>query len=101
MIHYLTEKFLTIDLNSEVGVNNWNVTDGSAVGEPAPVIVVVKNATQAAADALRIKNANNATASASGASSAPTAGSTSAANCLIAGLVPVAAAAIAAAVLGF
>lgn len=85
---------------SEVGINNWTAIPGvNANGETSPSLVVVKNATKAAADALAIKNNSTATPSASAstpgakASNAPNAG-----NSLYAGLLPVAAAVAAAVV---
>ena len=83
---------------SQTGQNNWTAIPGvNTNGETSPSLVVVKNATQAAADALAIKNNSTATASAS--ASAPAASkSPSAGNSLYAGLVPVAAAVAAAAI---
>lgn len=71
---------------SEIGSTNWTSLP-PATGEPAPTLIIVKNATQAAADALAIKG--TATASASGAAASS---STSAANSLYAGMLPIAAA---------
>ncbi|KAI9333510.1 hypothetical protein BD770DRAFT_402847 [Pilaira anomala] len=72
----------------EVGSVNWASSSSSHGGdeEPAPALVVVKNATQAAADAIAIKG----TASATGHSAAAT--DASAANHIHAGLLPIAAA---------
>ncbi|GAA5815214.1 hypothetical protein MFLAVUS_008720 [Mucor flavus] len=72
----------------EVGSINWTSTStahGSADGEPAPALIVVKNATQAAADALAIKGTASASAP------APTATGNSG-NQIYAGLLPVVAA---------
>lgn len=84
---------------SEVGINNWTAIPGvNTVGETSPSLVVVKNATQAAADALAIKS--NSTASASASASAPAASISqkSAGNSMYAGLLPIAAAVAAAVV---
>ncbi|KAF1807404.1 hypothetical protein V8B55DRAFT_1465376 [Mucor lusitanicus] len=77
----------------QVGTANWTAFGNDHEGEPAPTIVIVKNATQAAADAIAIKT--NATASASASASASSAAATqtgSAANSIYAGVLPFAAA---------
>lgn len=79
---------------SEVGTANWTSIPPEVSGEPAPGLIIVKNATQAAADAIAIKT--TATASASGAATTGNSSSTSGANNLYAGILPIAAAAVAA-----
>jgi hypothetical protein len=84
--------------HSEVGFNNWTGTgtghDGHAANsteEPAPTLVIVKNATQAAEDALKLKSNSTATPSASASGAAkPNSG----ASGIYAGMLPLAAAAI-------
>ncbi|KAG2198738.1 hypothetical protein INT47_005423 [Mucor saturninus] len=78
----------------EVGTANWTSIPPAVSGEPAPTLLIVKNATQAAADAIAMKG--TATASAHGASSTSSSSTTSAANNLYAGMLPIAAAAVAA-----
>lgn len=101
----IERKYLLLYLiYSEVGINNWTAIPGvSTNGEAAPALVVVKNATQAAADALAIKNNSTATAAPSASDHSGHAGhmpgnAPNAGNSLYAGLLPVAAAVAAAVV---
>lgn len=81
---------------SQVGTTNWTALGDDHEGEPAPTVVIVKNATQAAADAIAIKNNATASASASGAAASQTgSGATqtgSGASSIYAGALPFAAA---------
>jgi hypothetical protein len=92
---------------SEVGFTNWSAIpqaghEGHAdhgAESPAPAFVIVKNATQAAEDALKIKS--NSTASPSPSANAPGAAkSNSGASGIYAGMLPIAAAAIGALAIG-
>lgn len=87
------EKLIHHSSSSQVGTANWTALGNDHEGEPAPTIVIVKNATQAAADAIAIKN--NATASASASASASDAAASqtgSGASSIYAGVLPFAAA---------
>ncbi|GAN05508.1 conserved hypothetical protein [Mucor ambiguus] len=75
----------------QVGTANWSALGNDHQGEPAPTLVIVKNATQAAADAIAIKANTTASASASASSAAATQ-TGSAANSIYAGVLPFAAA---------
>ncbi|KAL7321237.1 hypothetical protein PS15m_001027 [Mucor circinelloides] len=75
----------------QVGTANWTALGNSHEGEPAPTIVIVKNATQAAADAIAIKANSTASASASASGAAATQTGSGASN-IYAGILPFAAA---------
>ncbi|CAO0789669.1 unnamed protein product [Mucor circinelloides] len=75
----------------QVGTANWTALGNSHEGEPAPTIVIVKNATQAAADAIAIKANSTASASASASGAAATQ-TGSGASSIYAGILPFAAA---------
>ncbi|CEP19011.1 hypothetical protein [Parasitella parasitica] len=72
----------------QVGTANWTALGNDKEGEPAPTLVIVKNATQAAADAIAIKN--NATTSTTSSSAAASQAS-SVASSIYAGALPFAA----------
>ncbi|KAL7335569.1 hypothetical protein PS15p_201020 [Mucor circinelloides] len=75
----------------QVGTANWTALGNSHESEPAPTIVIVKNATQAAADAIAIKANSTASASASASGAAATQTGSGASN-IYAGILPFAAA---------
>ncbi|KAI8641726.1 hypothetical protein BD408DRAFT_417818 [Parasitella parasitica] len=72
----------------QVGTANWTALGNDKEGEPAPTLVIVKNATQAAADAIAIKN--NATTSTTSGGAAATQAS-SGASSIYSGALPFAA----------
>lgn len=88
---------------SEVGSTNWSAIPqgdqhdhaGHGAESPAPSFVIVKNATQAAEDALKIKS-NSTTSPSAGADQ-----SNSGASGIYAGMLPIAAAAVGALAMGF
>ncbi|KAI8973744.1 hypothetical protein BDF20DRAFT_883885 [Mycotypha africana] len=69
--------YFPVHQTCEVGSTDWNATGGQK-GEPAPTFVIVKNATQAAADAITIKknsttSISSSSSTASSSASSPTA----------------------------
>lgn len=91
LIFFHKEEQLTSCSSSQVGTANWTALGNSHEGEPAPTIVIVKNATQAAADAIAIKANSTASASASASGAAATQTGSGASN-IYAGILPFAAA---------
>lgn len=87
--YFLKKGKITYNLYSQVGTANWTAIGNDQEGEPAPTIVIVKNATQAAADAIAIKTNSTTSATSSGAAATQTG---SGANSIYAGILPFAAA---------